>query len=93
MTWHYYRRIRLDLFGISNNGARVWQFIQGVIQVYPGCLKPGLELLQIHTAEYEYRTADAKFERFYSDVSEVSDFEEDDGWDDDINDTFERHRR
>ncbi|GIY14728.1 uncharacterized protein CDAR_606811 [Caerostris darwini] len=44
MALKYYRRSRL---GKQNHGGQVWQFIQDVIQVYPGCLKPGIDLLQI----------------------------------------------
>ncbi|GIX86498.1 DDE_Tnp_IS1595 domain-containing protein [Caerostris extrusa] len=47
MAMKYYRRTRLDPIGKRNHGAQVWQFIQDVIEVYPGCLKPGLDLYQI----------------------------------------------
>ncbi|GIX76192.1 uncharacterized protein CDAR_484341 [Caerostris darwini] len=68
---------------------RVWQFIQDVIQVYPGCLRPGLQLLQIDKITPEDMDIEHlmpnPYENYDSDVSELSD-SEDDEWKDDQND-------
>ncbi|GIX72447.1 hypothetical protein CDAR_253551 [Caerostris darwini] len=89
MALHYYRRARLDPIGRSNYGAQVWQFIQDVIQVYPGCLRPGLQLLQIDKITPEDMGIEHlmpnPYENYDSDVSELSD-SEDDEWKDDQND-------
>ncbi|GIY47228.1 DDE_Tnp_IS1595 domain-containing protein [Caerostris extrusa] len=87
MATHYYRRTRLDHMGKKNLGAQIWQFIQDVKEVYPGCLKSGLEMIQIDKVLPE----DVGIERLMpnykndddSEVTEWSDLEED-GMEDDV---------
>ncbi|GIX86494.1 DDE_Tnp_IS1595 domain-containing protein [Caerostris extrusa] len=86
MALKYYRRSRL---GKQNHGGQVWQFIQDVIQVYPGCLKPGIDLLQIDKVLPDkieicdmMPTEIEKSED--SDVAQLSDLEETDMKDQDI---------
>ncbi|GIY01648.1 hypothetical protein CDAR_117751 [Caerostris darwini] len=38
---------RLDHIGKRNLGVQIWQFIQDVKEVHPGCSKSGLEMIQI----------------------------------------------
>ncbi|GIX97950.1 DDE_Tnp_IS1595 domain-containing protein [Caerostris darwini] len=87
MATHYYRRTRLDHMGKKNLGAKIWQFIQDVKEVYPGCLKSGLEMIQIDKVLPE----DVGIEHLMpnhknyddSEVAEWSDLEED-GMEDDV---------
>ncbi|GIX92412.1 hypothetical protein CEXT_787911 [Caerostris extrusa] len=86
MATHYYRRTRLDHMGKKNLGAQIWQF-QDVKEVYPGCLKSGLEMIQIDKVLPE----DVGIERLMtnykndddSEVTKWSDLEED-GMEDDV---------
>ncbi|GIY14726.1 DDE_Tnp_IS1595 domain-containing protein, partial [Caerostris darwini] len=93
MALKYYRRSRLRPIGKVNYGEQVWQFIQDVIAVYPGCLKQGIGLLQIdEVLPDKFKICDLmpiEIERNEdSDVAELSDLEKTymDDDDDDDND-------
>ncbi|GIY03082.1 DDE_Tnp_IS1595 domain-containing protein [Caerostris darwini] len=94
MALKYYRRSRLGPIGKVNYGEQVWQFIQDVIAVYPGCLKQGISLLQIdEVLPDKFKICDLmpiEIERNEdSDVAELSDLEKtymDDDDEDDDND-------